>query len=125
MQTNLKVMRRVAGFKSARAFAEHIGMSPNTYTAYEQGRITLTADKLWELADALDCTTDDILGRVVPNAPTYADARQEDLNADFLALSDMGRDAAGSVRGILDSERARAVRDAADSGKSAPSAPSA
>lgn len=35
MRTNLQLIRKEAGFKSAKAFAEHMGMSPNTYTAFE------------------------------------------------------------------------------------------
>ena len=37
----LQKMRKAAGWKSARAFAEHIGMPVDTYTQYEQGKRTM------------------------------------------------------------------------------------
>ena len=65
---NLQAMRRRAGFKSAKAFAEHIGMPTATYTKYEQGNTKLTLLQAWEFADALDCTIDEIAGREPPEA---------------------------------------------------------
>lgn len=63
MKTNLQAMRKRAGFKSARAFAEHMNMSVNTYTNYEQGKSSLTLEQAWEFADELDCTLDELAGR--------------------------------------------------------------
>lgn len=114
MQTNLQAVRRAAGYRSARAFAEHLGISVNTYTAYEQGRVSLTAERLWEFADALGCTADELLGRTPPGEPVGVDPRQELLDADFAELSDTGRAAAlGAVQGILQNERDRADAAAA------------
>lgn len=58
-------------------------------------------------ADALNCTTDALAGRnVVTNR--YNDERQADLNQNYEALTDEGKDAAlGAVRGIRASESAR------------------
>ena len=110
MKTELQAVRKRAGYPSARAFAERLGLSPNTYTAYEQGRIAPPAERLCEMADALGCTVDEILGRRAAPAPR-ADPRQAALLEDFAALSDAGKDAAvGSVRGILASEKKRARR---------------
>lgn len=66
MRTNLQKMRKAAGFKSARLFAEHIGMSVSTYTNYEQGRVSMDVELLWRFADAMNCTVDEILGREAP-----------------------------------------------------------
>lgn len=63
MKYNLQAMRKRAGFKSAREFAEHMGMSLNTYNNYEQGRNSLTLEKAWEFADELHCTLDELAGR--------------------------------------------------------------
>jgi len=35
---NIQKARKKAGYKSARSYSEHIGISVNTYTAWEQGR---------------------------------------------------------------------------------------
>lgn len=61
MKTNLQELRRQAGFKSAEAFATHVGMSKRTYTNYEQGTTNLSLEKAWFFADALG----EVLGRHV------------------------------------------------------------
>lgn len=108
MKTQLQRIRKERGFKSAKAFADHIGMNPHTYTDYEQGRRTFTLESAWEFADALECTLDDLAGRKFV-AGRYQDERQAVMNEDYAHLSDAGKDAAaGAVRGIRASEGARA-----------------
>lgn len=108
MKTQLQRIRKQRGFKSAKEFADHIGMSVRTYTNYEQGISSPTLEKAWEFADALECTLDDLAGREF-HAERYADPRQTVMNEDYAHLSDAGKDAAaGAVRGIRASEGARA-----------------
>ena len=59
----LQECRKAAGFRSAKDFAEHIGMSVRTYTNYEQEVNELTIGLAWKFADALGCTIGDIAGR--------------------------------------------------------------
>lgn len=107
MKTQLQRIRKQRGFSSAKAFAEHIGMRPRTYTNYEQGVTSLTLEKAWEFADALQCTIDDLAGRDWPRQQ-YTDTRQAMMNDDYAHLSEAGKDAAaGSVRGIRATESAR------------------
>lgn len=107
MKTQLQRIRKDRGFKSAKAFAEHIGMSKDTYTNYEQGARPITLELAWEFADVLGCTLDELAGRDF-NADSYADPRQAVMNDDYARLSDAGKDAAaGAVRGIRASEGAR------------------
>ena len=75
-KTNLQAMRVRAGFKSAREFAEHIGVNVGTYTNYEQGKVALSLLKAWEFADALDCTIDELAGRRVPDRAQIDSAEQ-------------------------------------------------
>lgn len=63
MKTNLQKMRKRAGYKSAKAFADAMGISKDTYTGYEQGRISFTVEKACEFADALGCSLDELAGR--------------------------------------------------------------
>ena len=63
MKTNLQRLRKEAGWKSARLFAEHLGLNVRTYTDYEQGKITMPITKAWDIADELECTLDELLGR--------------------------------------------------------------
>lgn len=107
MKTHLQRIRKERGFKSAKAFADHMGMSPRTYTNYEQGITSLTLDMAWKFADALECTIDELAGRQWPNN-AYSDQRQQMLNDDYQHLTESGKDAAaGAVRGIRASESAR------------------
>lgn len=104
---HLQSLRKEAGFKSAKSFADFVGISPSAYTEYEQGRRSFTYETAWAFADALDCTIDEIGGRIPP-ANKYADERQEALNNQFESLSDEGKDAAlGAVSGIRAAEGAR------------------
>ena len=100
MKTQLQAMRKRAGFKSAKAFAEHIGMAVGTYTDYEQGRRMFTLEKACEFARELDCTLDELAGRVPPQTAqeTAYDERQASLN-DYSALPLMMR--AVSVKAAL------------------------
>ena len=87
MKTNLQALRKAAGFKSAKAFAHHIGMNVNTYTDYEQGRRMFALDQAWEFADALGCTLDELAGRTPPNL----DVESVKVAAKFHKLSPSGR----------------------------------
>lgn len=63
MKTKLQERRKAAGYRSAKEFAEKMGMSIGTYTDYEQGRRKFTLEKAWEFADVLGCTLDELAGR--------------------------------------------------------------
>lgn len=107
MKTQLQRIRKERGFKSAKAFAEHVGMNVYTYTDYEQGRRDFTLEVAWMFADALECTLDELAGRDF-DVSAYVDQRQAALNDDYSHLSEAGKDAAaGAVRGIRASERVR------------------
>ena len=92
MKTQLQRIRKEKGFKSARAFADSIGMNVHTYTDYEQGRRMFTLEAAWEFADALECTLDELAGREWPR-PAFADPGQEALNAYFESMNSAGRGA--------------------------------
>lgn len=92
MEHRLQEIRKARGFKSAKAFAEHIGMSTRTYTNYEQGVTALSLEKAWEFADALDCSLDDLAGRKRPRK-NFTDPRQEALNGHYESLNDKSKTA--------------------------------
>ena len=68
MRTNLQKLRKAAGYKSAKLYAAHMGINYNTYTDYEQGRITMSLETAWTIADDLGCTLDELAGRKSPSA---------------------------------------------------------
>lgn len=87
---NIKSMRKAAGFSSANAFADYIGMKPGRYTAYEQNQASVDLEVAWIIADALGCTLDELAGREVPQ-PSYADQRQAALNRIYARMNDAGK----------------------------------
>ena len=88
----LQTLRKNAGYKSAKAFADVIGIEPGKYTAYEQGQSTLGFETAWIIADALNCSLDELGGRnwASPKA-TYTDERQRLINHAFSTLNDAGK----------------------------------
>ncbi|MBQ9003399.1 MAG: helix-turn-helix transcriptional regulator [Eggerthellaceae bacterium] len=66
-RSTLRQMRRAAGFTSAKAFADSIGIPLATYVRYEQehdGPYTcMPIANAWKIADALETTVDAIIGR--------------------------------------------------------------
>ena len=59
----LQAQRKKAGHKSARVFAESLGMNVNTYTEYEQGKAGMSYEKACEFSDALQCSLEEFRGR--------------------------------------------------------------
>lgn len=90
LKTNLQAMRKRAGFKSAREFAEHIGVNVGTYTNYEQGKANMSLLQAWEFADALHCTIDELAGRRVPDQPLVSQVEQRVLDV-YRSADEHGR----------------------------------
>lgn len=90
---HLQNMRKAAGYKSARAFAEKLGIEIGTYTAYEQGSNPFTYEQAWQFADALNCTLDELGGRTPPKQRIYSDPDQEALNGYYESMNEVGRGA--------------------------------
>ena len=65
-QENLKYYRERAGYKSAKEFANTLGIPPNTYVGYEVRGREPKFDTLCKIADLLEVSTDDLLGRKEP-----------------------------------------------------------
>lgn len=63
MSTTLQEMRRAAGFKSSKDFAESMGLAAPTYARYEQSPEKIPLDKAWQLADRFGCSIDAVVGR--------------------------------------------------------------
>ena len=88
---HLQLARKAAGYRSAKAFAEHMGISVNTYTGYEQGRIAFSIEQAWEFADALGTDLDGLVGHDA--ARYFADPGQEALNGYYESMNTEGREA--------------------------------
>lgn len=108
---HLQAARKAAGFKSAKAFAEHIGHSPSAYTEYEQGRRMFSYEQAWEFADALGCTLDALGGRKPPER-AYNDPGQAALNASYENMNKNGKETLTAVARSMEKDTAnRIVKD--------------
>ena len=103
MKTQLQFYRRLAGYRSAKAFAESFGINVSTYTQYERGLIDLSAERAWLFADALGCTVDELLGRDTSSAVPLT-GREGRLLAAYRKTSDTGRAALDAVAKVLEDE---------------------
>ena len=86
----LQRLRRQAGYRSAKEFAEALGIPGSTYARYERAGdgadcgIPLSA--AWQIADKLGCSIDLVIGREDIDAP-----EPEGIQPRYDALSPEGR----------------------------------
>ena len=86
----LQRLRRQAGFRSAKDFAEALGIPGSTYARYERAGdgadcgIPLPA--AWQIADRLGCSIDLVVGREDIDAPD-----EHPVQSRYDALSGAGR----------------------------------
>lgn len=67
MENSLRKLRKAAGYKSAKDFAQAIDMPYTTYSKYEttggEGELFIPLKAAWAIADKLGCTIDAVVGR--------------------------------------------------------------
>lgn len=63
MATTLQELRKEAGYRTAKDFAEAIDVPPTTYARYEQTPERIPLKQAWMIADFLDCSIDAVVGR--------------------------------------------------------------
>lgn len=73
----IQKLRKGAGYKSAKAFAEKAGVSQNAYVECEQGRSRLSYENAWRIADVLGVSLDELGGRDWPSAGAAPSAPDE------------------------------------------------
>lgn len=87
----LQRMRREAGYRSAKDFAERVGIPMSTYARYERAgdgpECGIPLPSVWAIADALGCSIDLVVGREDIDAAS-GDSIQERVEA----LSRTGRE---------------------------------
>ena len=63
MAKTIQELRREKGFRSAREFADALGISPSSMSRYDKDPEIIPVKVAWAMADALDCSIDEIVGR--------------------------------------------------------------
>lgn len=107
MQGGLKALREAAGYASARSFAEAQGIPAATYTRYEKDPSRIPLRAAWELADALDATVDQVIGRDKSAPDSSSGAVQR-------AYDGLSRRSREEVRDLIEFFRQRDEREARD-----------
>ena len=86
----LQRLRREAGYRSAKEFAEALGIPGSTYARYERAgdgaSCGIPLPAAWQIADALGCSIDLVVGREDIDAP-----EPEGIQPRYDALSPEGR----------------------------------
>jgi len=89
MELQLAKYRKLAGFKSRDAFAEHIGVNKYTYRSWESGAAMMNLEQAYDCAIALGCTLNDLVG--MKSSRSFADPRQAAINGHFDTFNDSGK----------------------------------
>lgn len=64
MAKTIQELRREKGFRSAREFADALGISPSSMSRYDNQPETIPVKVAWAMADRLDCSIDEVVGRM-------------------------------------------------------------
>ncbi len=103
MELKLMQLRKQKGFRTRAAFAGELGISERKLKAWETGETRIYFDDVIRIADALDCSVDELAGRRNPG--TLDDERSHALIRDYQRLSDLAKNyAAASVHGMAELE---------------------
>lgn len=105
----LKKLRKAAGFKTQKEFADYIGVKERRYAGWERQETELTLEDACNLCNALGCTLNDLAGWPAETVDHPLDDRRlQAMEADYLSMDDAGRSAAAAaVRGISVDNRFR------------------
>lgn len=97
----LQAARRSKGYKSARSFAEAMGMPYSRYVEYEQGRVSLPIGTAWWMADFLGMSIDELVGRESHlSAPAHT-REEEELVENFRKMQPHERTAVSLMAASL------------------------
>lgn len=85
LDKNLRIYRERAGYATAKEFADALDVPYNTYTAYENQKREPKLEMLIKIADLLNVSLDDLVGRT----PVDEDERLKKTIEDVLSISDI------------------------------------
>lgn len=83
---SLRRLREEAGYSTACAFAQSLGVTRTTYSRYEKDPSKIPLPAAWRMADALGCTIDDVVGRTRTAAPS-----ENEVQSFYDSVSDESR----------------------------------
>ena len=113
MNLQLERIRKKAGYRSRKSFADAFGSNERQIKAWECGERKLRLEDACDIADFLHCTLDELAGRDFSPAD-YSDPRQQALNHCYGMLDDRSK---GELAGLATTMTADASRLAVKSGQ--------
>ncbi len=63
MAKSIKDLRQEKGYRSAREFADALGIATSSMSRYDRDPETIPLKHAWAMADLLDCSIDEVVGR--------------------------------------------------------------
>lgn len=63
MAKSIKELRQERGFRSAREFADALGIAASSMSRYDRDPESIPLKHAWAMADLLDCSIDEVVGR--------------------------------------------------------------
>lgn len=105
----LQRLRRQAGYRSAKDFAEALGIPGSTYARYERvgdgPDCGIPLPAAWQIADALGCSIDLVVGREDIDAP-----RPDSVQSRYDALGPAGRQLVESYLSFVEESESPGLR---------------
>lgn len=97
MKTQLKTLRKRAGYKTQPEFAEALSkfvgdeIPTSRYAAWERGVNEMSLLMAFQITELLECSLDELIGRDVTK-PQYSDPHQRALNACYENMNEDGKE---------------------------------
>lgn len=114
MASTLQEIRKAAGYKTAKDFAESMGLPLTTYSRYESNSEKIPTERAWAIADALNCTIDEVVGRQLPGSeddePTEKPDGRGEVQREYDALSGENKKLVDQFMAFVKTREAIAVK---------------
>ena len=105
----LTELRKGAGYRTAKEFAEALGVPATTYSRYEANPDKIPLAAAWSIADFLGCTIDEVVGHKA------AGIAGGEWQVFYEGLSPEGRELMDDLRDLVAMREGRAARRTEDS----------
>lgn len=106
MATTLQELRKEAGYRTAKDFAEAIKVPPTTYARYEQSPEKIPLKQAWMIADFLHCSIDAIVGR----EPIDVDSMRGEMQIFYDGLSNASKDLFNDFKEFIEAKEQKAAK---------------
>lgn len=106
MTISLQDLRKGAGYRTAKEFAEALGVPTTTYSRYEATPEKIPLASAWAIADFLSCTIDEVVGHEA------AGTAGGEWQMFYDGLSDDGKELMADLRAVVEGRERRRARRA-------------